>query len=342
MSDIEPSAIEDLDGLEVVNKELNLEERIPSGETKYIQTTDEIDRVKSRIKDIDNGGRGVRYVFSGESGTGKTVAAKDIAQEFELPIFQIQGKYTLNESHLLGRVVLTDESSKFVYGKLTQAIRASNEQKVMLFIDEINRIREDGKGTLMSVLESERAEVTIDARGGEKITGNPQNIIFIGTKNEGYGYETKDMDLAERRRFAEIEFDFLGLQNKEEEIKLVMDKGGANRLVAEFIVTVANEVRRAVIERQVEIIKKGMPPALLIDWADAARAYANDGITNPLLKGAEDEIAKPFYGDRDMSYNEVMNIFRDNIDGAPYDENELETWIGTDVEDMVNVDTDGF
>ena len=326
-----------IEGLEVLNKGIDIEDRIPRDAPEFKQADDELDRVFAKIDASKRGGGAVRYIFSGPTACGKSAAAKYIAKERELPVFPIHGKYTLNEADLLAVTTLVNDETKFIYGQLTQAIRLSQEQDVLLWVDEINRIRKDGKGVLMPVLEGNRSEVTIDQRGGEVIRGNPQNLHVIATRNVGASYAVKELDLAEHRRFAEIEFDFLGLYNKDEEVSILTARTEVHEELAELMVVMANRVREAVNENRLDMIREGIPTGLLIDWAETSFAYHDGEINDPILQAARDEIAKPFYGRRQKSYDEIMDIFRSNVSAAPFEKERFQAWADRDIERMISI-----
>lgn len=320
----------EISGLEVVNKDVNPFEHVQFDAHEFHDVDGKYDKVVAKVQSaIDGNGASPRISLSGETGTGKTAAVNSISKQFEIPVFRVQGRYAINESHLLGRSVLVNDTTKFMYGPVTQAVRMSNERPVILHIDELTRIRSDGRSVIMS-LQRDNVTVTLDQRGGEKITGDPENIIVITTKNEGNDYEVNDTDIAQRRRYTEIEFEWLGLHRPEKEQEIIVERTPAGENFAEAMVKIANEIREGVKNNLFKHVNMGVPTSVLIDWGQTASDYHEYGINNPVYEAAIDEVVRPVYGGKGAAQTEVESAIQEMLNGAPFDDEEFGEWASID------------
>lgn len=321
---------DDIDGLEVVNKELNPYEYVSWDAFDFFDVNGGYNKMKAKVESaINGGGAAPRISLVGETGTGKTAAVNALSKEYEFPVFRVQGRYAVNEAHLLGRSVLINDTTKFMYGPVAQAVRMSRERPTALFVDEMNRIRSDGRSIFMS-LQRDNATVTIDQRGGEKIVGNPNNLMVFGTKNEGAAYETKDTDIAERRRFTEIEFTYLGMEHPDKEAQILVDRTPVGPNLAEAMVQIANEIRDGVQNNYFNHVNMGVPTAVLLDWAQTAYDYTTYNIGNPVYEAALDEVVRPVYGRRETTQTEIESAISEMLNGAPFDDEEFGSWATTE------------
>lgn len=320
----------EISGLEVVNKNVNPFEHVRWDAYEFHDVDGKYDKVVAKIQSsIDGNGASPRISLSGETGTGKTAAVDSISKQFEIPVFRVQGRYAINESHLLGRSVLVNDTTKFMYGPVTQAVRMSNERPVILHIDELTRIRSDGRSVIMS-LQRNDVTVTLDQRGGEKIIGDPENLIVITTKNEGGDYEVNDTDIAQRRRYTEIEFEWLGLHRPEKEQEIIVERTPVGENLAEAMVKIANEIRTGVNNNLFRHVNMGVPTSVLIDWGQTAFDYHEYGVNNPVYEAALDEIVRPVYGGKDAAQTEIESAIQEMLNGAPFDDEAFGEWASID------------
>lgn len=307
-----------------VNRDYNFNDKIPEKVPSYKESGTEKTRILAEIRNREETGQLPRYLVSGPTGTGKTHLARSIAKEREDPMFVIQGKYALDSSDLLGSPVLVNGETIWTDGVLTKALIASQEQEVVLLIDEVNRSRPESKGILFSALD-DRCEVVLDARNGETIKGNPENLVVIGTINEGKDYTVQDMDKAEKRRFGrKFEVEYLGLNHPELEKELLAERTPVFPDLADKIVETANEIRRA-SDNPDSVINTGIPTSALLDWSRTAYSYSDAGIENPVVEAGLDTAVRPNF-DKDVIREDAEDVLRDYLDYAPFDKAEFEEW----------------
>lgn len=308
-----------------VDRDYDFKSRIPRDVPEFHQNTNELDEMMAdlkgnRIVAEQNGvthARLPRYWVTGPTGCGKTLAAQNLAESEEAALFTIQGRYSMNEADLLGSPLLINGETVWVDGPLTKALIASQEMPVVLLIDEANRARPESKSVLFSVLD-DRCQVELDALGGEIIEGNPMNLISYATINEGPGYQTQKLDLAEMRRFGlRYQMNHLGLQHRDDEVNLIANRSLVGKNLANYMVDMANKLRKEAGDdgSGPGEIQRGVPTALLLNWAQTAYAYEQGGIKNPVLKAMEAAVIRPFYKDDNPSW--VHDYAADMLDGAP-------------------------
>lgn len=308
-----------------VKRDYDFDSMKPSDLPEYMEHDNELTRILADLKHRENSGSMPRYLIGGPTGAGKTHLARAVAKERGCPIFTIQGKYSMDEADLLGTPMLIDGQTVWSDGPLTKALLASQEGEVVLLMDELNRAPPESKGILFSVLD-DRCRVELDARGGEVIEGKPENLIVIGTMNEGTDYETQPLDLAEKRRFGtRWDIDHLGKNHPEKEAEIIYTRTPAPEPVAERMVKIANKLRdKSVMDTSV--VPRGVPTANLISWARLAYSYKEEGVQNTIVEAAEDALTKPLYDGR-KERQEVLEVIKDYADGAPFEEEGFKNWI---------------
>ncbi len=239
------------------------------------------------------------------------------------PIITIQCKYSMSEADLLGMPNLAGDETFWQDGPLPKAIQASREGPVVLLLDEANRARPESKSALFSALD-DRAEVTLDGRGGERISGVARNLISIATINEGAGYYVENMDLAEKRRLGiKFDVDYLGASHPEKEIELMTERTAVHEGLAEDMVEAANTVRKNLAEDDASPVKTGIPTGTLLAWGETAHAYYRDDINNPVMEAAKDTVIRPFYGGEDGE-SAVREAIASHMDDVPFDKDEYD------------------
>lgn len=305
------------------HRDYDFNEFIPEDVPEYKEHGNEQQRIEAVLEQRDETDQLPRILISGETGCGKTHLIRSIANEKDIPLITIQGRYSMDESTLLGHPILVNDETVWSDGPLTKALLASQEGEVILLIDEANRARPEAKGALFSALD-DRCKVELDARGGETVEGVAENLIVVATINEGTEYAVQEMDAAEKRRFGnKYEVQYLGLTHADKETDLVTERTPASQAVAEQLVDAANAVRREA-DKSDSGIGAGIPTSNVITWAQTAYAYNQADVDNPVVEAARDAIVKPMYEDREK--DSVLNTIRDYTDGAPFDDDEFKDW----------------
>jgi len=324
----------------------DFESWVPEGTPEYVATDGEFDEISAEIEYIEEAADPAHIRLTGPTGAGKTHLPTYIADERDIPLFDISVKWAIDTTDLLGRFVYVNDESQWVNGPLTKALLASQEGPVVLLLDEINRARPEAKAALFEALD-DRAQVTIDALGGETVEGVAENIILFSTMNVGSGHVVEELDLAEQRRLGGMwEVDYLGMNHPEREADLLTERTPVHQGLAENLVDAANDVRELAADVS-EQVDRGVPTGLLIEWASSAHKYALGDLSNPVMRAAKSNVVRAFYqdGDRDAGGRDtVTTTFESHFDGCPteavLDTDEWEAWTGETLEDEIDAGND--
>lgn len=321
----------DSDGL-TIQKLYDWSKWVPENVPEYVPTDQEYDEIRAEVEYRRKSNNPAHIRLTGPTGCGKTHLARALAQELDMPLFDISVKWATDTTDLIGRFVIVDGETKWINGPLTKAILASKEQPVVLLLDEINRARPETKSALYEALD-DRSQITIDAVGGETIEGEAVNLIVVSTMNVGKGHHVEELDLAEQRRLGKKwSIDYLGLNHPKRETQLLTDRTPINSGFAYKIVEAANDIRKLAKDTN-EQLSRGVPTGLLIEMASSAFKYAQAGIENPALRASKAAIVRPYYesGDRDVRGRDtVLSTFRSYFDNMPseavHDGDVLQSW----------------
>lgn len=312
-----------------VTRDYDWDQHVPDPQEvdDYIPTNGEWDEINAQIDLRDTTGNPARALIGGPTGCGKTTLAENIAAERGWPMFTIQVRYSMDEADLLGSPSLAEGETRWQDGVLTKALLCSQERPTVVLIDEANRAPARAKSALFAALDH-RAEVTLDGRGGEVISGDALNLVTIATINEGAGYQVEKLDHAEKRRYgSRWNVSYLGEDNPGREASLVADRSPANERLSEMLVECANSVRERAHDPTSDV-RSGVPTSAVIGWAQVAAAYDERDLSNPLVRAGKSEIIRPFYDDRQSETDEVETIIKSHMDGAPFSGDELDEWAG--------------
>lgn len=307
---------------------------------EYFATDSELENAIGFIETVEAHGRMPRILVSGPTGCGKTTYADTLAAYFEATKFTIQMTPDMSAKKLLGTPMLAGDDTQFVDGPLPKALMASNHGPVVVHVDEYNRAPAHTKNALFSALDY-RCSVTLDGpRGGEVIEGNPENIIFVATINEGDEYHgTERMDHAEANRWThKFAVDYLATdaddtEGIETEAELIVKETPTPAGLARQMSKAAADIRDEASDYTNTTLDVAPSTRQMLNWA--AQAYANDhmGKSNPVVEAARDTILRTNYGapgDED-AYDEAEAIVESHLDDAPFDEDEFEAFAADEV-----------
>ena len=267
-----------------------------------------------------------RFRIPGPTGCGKTTAGEALAVELDAPCFIIECHDGLRPNNLLGMPTYVGDETWWVDGPVTKALLASQAandpttdfDEVVLIFDEANRTTSRTLGVIMSALDH-RGEVTLNARGGETISGDPMNLVTVATMNEGDGYIVNPMDRAQKRRFGNTyPVDYIGMNDVDAEVDLLAKETPIGTRVAREMVKAANEIREKADDSGP--VEMGVPTSSMLDWAKTAWAHRDrsaDG--GPVMKAARETIVNTFYAENEKERNVVTTTFESYVRGMALD-----------------------
>jgi MoxR-like ATPase len=153
--------------------------------------------------------RGKNIMMLGESGCGKTLAAKTLVKVMERPDFYFNLGATQDpRATLIGNTQFSkDRGTFFAESAFVKAIKTPN---AVILLDELSRAHPDAWNILMTVLDYGQRYLRLDEAEGAPTVEVASGVTFIATANVGMEYtSTRVIDRAILDRFTTIEMDLL-------------------------------------------------------------------------------------------------------------------------------------
>ncbi len=121
--------------------------------------------------------------------------------EEALPLVTVACHEDLTASDLVGRYLLEGESTRWIDGPLTRAVKAG----AICYLDEVVEARKDTT-VLIHPLTDHRRLLPIEKRG--QVLEAADGFLLVISYNPGYQSALKDLKHSTRQRFIAIEFDY--------------------------------------------------------------------------------------------------------------------------------------
>jgi nitric oxide reductase NorQ protein len=227
-----------------------IEEYHPHVEPYYVATSDEIELFEaafaSRIPVLLKGPTGcgktrfVEYmawklgrpltVVKDSGGTQKKGAA---ATTQALPLVTVACHEDLTASDLVGRYLLEGDSTRWIDGPLTRAVKVG----AICYLDEVVEARKDTT-VLIHPLTDHRRILPIEKLG--QIIEAREGFLLVISYNPGYQSALKDLKHSTRQRFISIEFTH---PRKELESKIIAHESGVSDEIAQDLAKLGEKVR---------------------------------------------------------------------------------------------------
>jgi len=226
-------------------KQYAIEEYHPHVEPYYVPTSDEVELFEAAFASK------VPVLLKGPTGCGKTRfveymawklgrplsvlkgGSKDGERTEALPLVTVACHEDLTASDLVGRYLLEGDSTRWIDGPLTRAVKAG----AICYLDEIVEARKDTT-VLIHPLTDHRRMLPIEKRG--QIVEAREGFLLVISYNPGYQSALKDLKHSTRQRFISIEFTH---PRKELEAKIIAHESGVNEDVAQDLAKLGEKVR---------------------------------------------------------------------------------------------------
>jgi nitric oxide reductase NorQ protein len=150
-----------------------------------------------------------------------------------IPLITVACHEDLTASDLVGRYLLDGDSTKWIDGPLSRAVKAG----AICYLDEIVEARKDTT-VLVHPLTDHRRILPVEKKG-EVIEAN-DGFLLVVSYNPGYQSTLKDLKQSTRQRFVAIEFDYLPL---ELEAEVIIHESGAPETLAWDLARLGEKVR---------------------------------------------------------------------------------------------------
>ena len=288
----------------------------PTDVPEFIDPDGMYEDIVLEIEDRRETGKLAHFCISGPTGCGKTLCGENIAVNMRAPAIVINCHEGLRPDNLLGMPTYVGDETWWVDGPATKALLASRERPVVLILDEVNRTTSRTLGVLMSILDHQ-CSVTLDARGGESVEGDPMNLVVFSTMNEGSGYVVNKVDTAQKRRLGnKYKVDYIGIHDARKEADLIAERTPISKKVAMEMVECANEIRtKASGDSEIDM---GVPTDTMLDWAATAWSYRNQSTEKgALVKAAERAVINKFFSTDSTEEDTVTSTIESFLEGMP-------------------------
>jgi nitric oxide reductase NorQ protein len=220
-----------------------IEEYTVDNEPFYVPVKDEIELFEAAYAEK------VPVLLKGPTGCGKTRFVEFMAYKLGRPLSQVKpttdggghGRALvtvachedLTASDLVGRYLLEGDSTRWIDGPLTRAVKVG----AICYLDEVVEARKDTT-VLIHPLTDHRRILPIEKLG--QIVEARDGFLLVISYNPGYQSALKDLKHSTRQRFMAIEF---GYPSRELETKIIAHEAGIGEDVAADLAKLGEKVR---------------------------------------------------------------------------------------------------
>lgn len=226
-----------------------IEEYHPATEPFYVPISDEVELFTAAFK------QKIPVLLKGPTGCGKTRFVEYMAWRLgrpvtivkdagdarndgdgateALPLVTVACHEDLTASDLVGRYLLEGESTRWIDGPLTRAVKAG----ALCYLDEVVEARKDTT-VLIHPLTDHRRVLPIEKRG--QIVEAVEGFLLVISYNPGYQSALKDLKHSTRQRFISIEFDH---PPRDIEVRVIQHESGVSAAVADDLAKLGEKVR---------------------------------------------------------------------------------------------------
>jgi nitric oxide reductase NorQ protein len=167
------------------------------------------------------------------SGRGAAKSRERPDEALGLPLVTVACHEDLTASDLVGRYLLEGDSTRWIDGPLTRAVKAG----AICYLDEVVEARKDTT-VLIHPLTDHRRILPIEKRG--QILEARDGFTLVISYNPGYQSALKDLKHSTRQRFIAIEF---GYPPREVEARIIAHESGVSEAVALQLAKLGEKVR---------------------------------------------------------------------------------------------------
>jgi nitric oxide reductase NorQ protein len=224
-----------------------IEEYVVTTEPFYEPVKDEIELFEAAYREK------IPVLLKGPTGCGKTRFVEYMAYKLSRPVSVVRqpdgnGKAAeetgrplvtvachedLTASDLVGRYLLEGDSTRWVDGPLTRAVKAG----AICYLDEIVEARKDTT-VIIHPLSDDRRLLPIEKKG--QMIEAVDDFLLVISYNPGYQSVLKDLKQSTKQRFMAIEFTY---PPRDLEVRIIEREAGVDKEMAVGLVTVGEKVR---------------------------------------------------------------------------------------------------
>ncbi|MBI4297323.1 MAG: CbbQ/NirQ/NorQ/GpvN family protein [Chloroflexi bacterium] len=232
------------EGIRTLYKEHMIEEYASVEEPFYIPVHDEEEIFTAAYT------QKIPVLLKGPTGCGKTRFVQYMAWKLGRPLTVIKGKdkgsehqglplvtvachEDLTASDLVGRYLLEGESTRWIDGPLTRAVKAG----AICYLDEIVEARKDTT-VLIHPLTDHRRILPVEKKG--QVLEASDGFLLVISYNPGYQSALKDLKHSTRQRFIAMEF---GYPPRDVEKAIIQHESGVDEATAMELAKLGEKVR---------------------------------------------------------------------------------------------------
>ena len=237
-----------VEGTRTVFREHMIEEYVVQEEPYYLPLGDEVEVFEAAY------GQKIPVILKGPTGCGKTRFVEYMAHRLGrpltvvkpsgkkgppdvkrggIPLVTIACHEDLSATDLVGRYLLEGDSTRWLDGPLTRAVKAG----AICYLDEIVEARKDTT-VLIHPLTDHRRILPVEKKG--QVIEASDGFLMVISYNPGYQSALKDIKQSTRQRFIAIEF---GYPSREVERDIVAHEGGVSLEIAWQLAKLGEKVR---------------------------------------------------------------------------------------------------
>jgi nitric oxide reductase NorQ protein len=224
-----------------------MEEYVSDAEPFYIPIGDEIDLFEAAFH------QKIPVLLKGPTGCGKTRFVEYMAYRLGRPVTVIRGSKgeeqplspsglpivtvacheDLTASDLVGRYLLEGDSTRWIDGPLTRAVKSG----AICYLDEVVEARKDTT-VLIHPLTDHRRILPIEKLG--QIVEAREGFLLVISYNPGYQSALKDLKHSTRQRFIALDFTY---PPREQEAEIITHESGVDPAMATELAKLGEKVR---------------------------------------------------------------------------------------------------
>ncbi len=231
------------EGLRTLYKEHMIEEYVVREEPYYLPLGDEVEVFEAAYA------QKIPVLLKGPTGSGKTrfveymayrlgrpltiVKTRSKEEKGGIPLVTVACHEDLSATDLVGRYLLEGESTKWIDGPLTRAVKSG----AICYLDEIVEARKDTT-VLIHPLTDHRRILPVEKKG--QVIEASGNFLLVISYNPGYQSALKDLKHSTRQRFIAIEF---GYPSREAEKEIIAHESGISPELSWELAKLGEKVR---------------------------------------------------------------------------------------------------
>ena len=221
-------------------QEYLIEEFSVQDEPFYVPVADEIELFEAAYS------QKLPILFKGLTGCGKTRFIEHMSwrlqqhkrqrennEESEMALVTIACHEDLTSSDLVGRYLLEHDSTRWIDGPLTRAVKVG----AICYLDEVVEARKDTT-VLIHPLTDHRRLLPIEKQG--VVVEAHDEFLLVISYNPGYQSAIKDLKHSTRQRFVSIEFDY---PPRDLEAQIIQHESGVDAETATQLAVLGEKVR---------------------------------------------------------------------------------------------------